>query len=74
MYGTVKAAKIYPNVQNQIDKQAELYDAIKDVAPERCGDDTKITFNKDFVCKRHRDHANKEHSEILWLDGSQEEP
>ena len=27
----------------------------------------QITLNKDLVCKRHRDHANKEHSWILWL-------
>ena len=24
-------------------------------------------MNKDLMCKRHRDHANKEHSWILWL-------
>ncbi len=24
-------------------------------------------MNKDLVCKGHRDHANKEHSRILWL-------
>ena len=31
------------------------------------GDDTQITLNKDSVCKRHRGHAKKEHSWILWL-------
>ena len=65
--GTVKVAKIYSNVLNNRDKEPELYDAIRDVAPEWWGDDTQITLNKDLVCKRHRDHANKEHSWILWL-------
>ena len=31
------------------------------------GDDTQIALNKDLACKRHKDHANKEHSCILWL-------
>ena len=65
--GTVKVAKIYSNVLNSREKEPELYDAIKDVAPQWWGDDTQITLNKDLVCKRHRDHANKEHSWILWL-------
>ena len=37
------------------------------VAPEWWDDETQITLNKDLVCKRHRDHANKEHSWIMWL-------
>ena len=65
--GKVKVARIYSNVLNNRDKEPELYDAIKDVAPQWWGDDTQITLNKDLVCKRHRDHANKEHSWILWL-------
>ena len=65
--GSVKVAKIYSNVLNNRDKEPELYDAIKDVSPEWWGDDIQITLNKDLVCKRHRDHANKEHSWILWL-------
>ena len=67
MTGSVKVAKIYSNVLNNREKEPELYDAIKDVAPGWWGDDIQITLNKDLVCKRHRDHANKEHSWILWL-------
>ena len=66
-YGTVKVAKIYSNVLNKREKEPELYDAIKDIAPEWWGEDTQITLNKDPRCKRHRDHGNKEHSWILWL-------
>ena len=65
--GSVKAARIYSNVLNKREKEPELYDAIKEVAPEWWGDDAQITFNKDLVCKRHKDHGNKEHSWILWL-------
>ena len=65
--GTVKVAKIYSNVLNNREKEPELYDAIKNVAPEWWDDETRITLNKDLVCKRHRDHANKEHSWIMWL-------
>jgi hypothetical protein len=66
-FGTVKVAKIYSNVLHKSEKEPELYDAIKDVAPEWWGEDTQMTFDKALVCKRHRDHANKEHSWILWL-------
>ena len=65
--GKVKVAKIHSNVLNNRDKEPELYDAIKDVSPEWWGDGMQITLNKDLVCTRHRDHANKEHSWILWL-------
>ena len=65
-YGTIKVAKIYSNVLKR-EKEPELYDAIKDIAPEWWGDDTQITLNRDLVCKRHKDHGNKEHSWILWL-------
>jgi len=67
MTGSIKVAKIYSNLLNKREKEPELYDAIKEVAPEWWGDDTQITLNKDLVCKRHRDHGNKEHSWILWL-------
>ena len=66
-HGKVKVANIYSNVLNKREKEPELYDAIKELAPEWWGDDTQITLNKDLVCKRHRDHGNKEHSWILWL-------
>ena len=66
-YGTVKVAKFNSNVLNKREKEPELHDTIKEIAPEWWGDDTQITLNKDLVCKRHRDHANKEHSWILWL-------
>ncbi len=60
-------AKIYSNVLNERVKEPELCDAIKEVAPERWGEGTQITLNKDLVCKRYKDHGNKEHSWILWL-------
>ena len=66
-YGKVRVAKVLLNVLNKREKEPELYDAIKEIAPEWWGDETQITLNKDLVCKRHRDHANKEHSWILWL-------
>ena len=65
--GSIKVAKVASNVLNNREKEPELYDAIQAVAPEWWGDDTQITLNKDLVCQRHRDHANKEHSWILWL-------
>ena len=65
--GTVKAAKIYSNVLNKKSKEPVLYDAIKEAAPEWWDEDTQITLNKDLMCKRHKDHGNKEHSWILWL-------
>ena len=67
MTGSVKVAKIYSNVLNKREKEPELYDAIEDIAPEWWSDDAQITLNKDLVCKRHKDHGNKEHSWILWL-------
>ena len=33
-YGTVTVAKIYSNVLNKKEKEPELYDAIKDIAPK----------------------------------------
>ena len=39
----------------------------EEIDSENDSDDTQCTLNKDLVCKRHRDHANKEHSWILWL-------
>ncbi len=67
IHGTMKVATIYSNVLNQRGKEPELYDAIKEVAPVWWGYDTQITLNKDLVRKRHRDHANREHSWIMWL-------
>ncbi len=67
VYGTVKVAKIYSNILNKRDQEPELYDDIMEVAPEWWGADTQKTLNKDLVCKRHRDHAKKEHSWIFWL-------
>ena len=34
MTGAIKVAKIYSNVLNKREKEPELYDAIKEVAPE----------------------------------------
>ena len=66
-YGIVTLALIYSNVLNKREKELELHDAIKEIAPEWWGEETQITLNKDLVCKRHRDSCNKEHSWILWL-------
>ena len=43
MTGTVKVAKTYANVLSKRDREPELYDAIKEVAPEWWGDETQIT-------------------------------
>ena len=40
MSGSIKAARIYPHVLNKREKEPELYDAIKEVAPEWWGGDT----------------------------------
>ncbi len=66
--GTVKVAKIYSNVLSNRATEPVLYDAIE-VAPEWY-EESQITLNKDLMCKRHRDHGNKEHSWILWLGDS----
>ena len=47
--GTIKVAKIYSNVLNNREKEPELYDAIKNVAPEWWDDETQITLNKDLT-------------------------
>ena len=67
MSGSIRAAKIYSSVLNKREKEPELYDAIKEVAPEWWSGETRITLNKDLVYKRHKDHGNKGHSYILWL-------
>ena len=48
------------------DKEPVLYDAIKEIAPEWWGEETRITLNKDVVCQRHKD-GNEGHSWMLWL-------
>ena len=64
--GTVKVAKIRSNVLNK-EKEPELYEAIKAIAPEWWGDETHITLNKNVTCKRHRDYRNEGSSWILFL-------
>ena len=59
--------KGYSNALNKRGREPELYDAIREAAPEWWGEDTQITLNADLVCKRHKDHGSKEHSYILWL-------
>ena len=66
MTGKIKVAKIYSNLLWQREKEPELYDAIKEVAPEWWDDETRIILNKDLVAKRHKD-GNKGHSWLLWL-------
>ncbi len=46
-YGTVKVSKIYSNVLNKKEKEPDLCDAMKEVVPERWGEDAQITLNKD---------------------------
>jgi hypothetical protein len=64
--GKVRIAKVMSNQLSKREKEPELYDAIKAIAPEWWGDETKIILNKDLVAKRHKD-GNKEHSWLLWL-------
>ena len=62
--GKVRVALVASNNVRK-DKEPELYEAIKEVAPE-WWDDAKITVNKDVVAQRHRD-GNAGHSWLLWL-------
>ena len=64
--GNIKVAKIYSNLLWQRDKEPELYDAIRDIAPEWWEGETRIILNKDLVARRHKD-GNKGHSWVLWL-------
>ena len=43
-----------------------LIEALKEIAPEWWGDDTRICINRNVKCERHKD-GNKGHSYILWL-------
>ena len=63
--GQLKVASLRSNVV-RADKEPELYEAIKSIAPEWWGDETRITVNQDVTCKRHRD-GNTGHSWMLWL-------
>jgi hypothetical protein len=60
----VKVAHVASNVLNH-EKEPELYEAIRAIAPE-WWEDTRITLNKDVVAKRHRG-GNKGHSWMIWL-------
>ena len=62
--GKVRVALVASNNVRK-DKEPELYEAIKEVAPE-WSDDVKITVNKDVTAQRHRD-GNAGHSWLLWL-------
>ena len=53
--GKVKVAKIYSNLLYKREKEPELYDAIKAVAPEWWDDETRMILNKDLVAQRHKD-------------------
>ena len=63
--GTVKVAHVRSNVVRK-EKEPVLYEAIKEIAPEWWGDETRVTVNQDVVCQRHRD-GNTGHSWMLWL-------
>ena len=56
----------HANVNLREDEQ-ELYDAIKDVAPERWDDDTHVALGKSNACKRQKDRGSSEHTWALWL-------
>jgi hypothetical protein len=43
--GSIKIAKICSNLLYKREKEPELYDAIKAIAPEWWGDETQITLN-----------------------------
>jgi hypothetical protein len=64
--GKVKVAKMYSSLVKAGGTEPELYDAIKDIAPEWWDEDTQIILKKDFTCKRQKD-GNKEHSWLLRL-------
>jgi hypothetical protein len=63
--GKVKVAHLRSNVLKK-EKEPELHRAIREIAPEWWGEETRITLNKDVVCQRHRD-GNEGHSWLLWL-------
>ena len=62
----VRVAKIYSDLLYKREKESELSDAIKAMAPEWWGDETRMILNKDLVPQRHKD-GKKRHSWILWL-------
>ena len=63
--GKFKVALLQSNLLGN--KEDELRDAIKYIAPEWWGDEeTQVILNKNVQCKRHKD-KNKEHSWIIWL-------
>ena len=63
--GQLKIARLRSNVVRG-NKEPELYNAIKAIAPEWWDDETRITVNQDVTCKRHRD-GNAGYSWMLWL-------
>ena len=62
--GKVRVALVASNNVRK-DKEPELYEAIRESAPE-WREDVKIPVNKDVVAQRHRD-GNAGHSWLLWL-------
>jgi len=48
-YGKVKVAKIYSNLVRSREKEPDIYDAIKESAPEWWDEGTLITLNKDLT-------------------------
>ena len=66
MRGKVKVAHLKSNVLKR-EKEPELYEAIRGIAPEWWGEETRITLNEDVVCQKHRD-GNEGHSWMLWLE------
>ena len=62
--GKIKVALIQSQVLHE--KEAKLWNAIKDIVPEWWGDETQVLLNKNVTCRKHVD-GNKSYSYILWL-------
>ena len=65
MRGKVKVAHLKSNVLKK-EKEPALYEAIKEIAPEWWGEETRIPLNKDVVCQKHKD-GKERRSWMLWL-------
>ena len=67
MRGVKKNVKI-ALLQSEVlhEKEKELWDLIKKIAPEWWDEETHVLLNRNVTCKRHRD-GNKGYSYIFWL-------
>ena len=65
--GKVKVAKIYSNFLYKREKEPELYDAIKAVAPEWWDDETRMILNKDLMAQGIRTAIKDTHGFYGWV-------